>query len=83
MSFFLKASTIALQEYPIFNSVIDKNTHILQRNYIDISVAVASPNGLLVPVIRNCSGLNFADFEIELSNLGKKAKEGKITLEDM
>lgn len=83
MSFFLKASTIALQEMPVFNSVIEDGTHIVQRNYIDISVAVSSPTGLLVPVIRNCTTLNFAEFEIELANLGKKAKDGKITIEDM
>jgi len=82
MSFFLKASTLALQEMPVFNSVIEKD-HIVQRNYIDISVAVSSPTGLLVPVLRNCSSMNFADFEIELANLGKKAKDGKIALEDM
>lgn len=82
MSFFLKASTIALQENPIINSVIQEN-NIITRNYIDISVAVASPTGLLVPVIRNCSSFGFADFEKTLSELGRKAKEGKIAIEDM
>lgn len=83
MGFFLRASTIALQEMPVFNSYIENNSQIVQRNYIDISVAVSSPTGLLVPVIRNCSGMNFAEFETELVNLGKKAKDGKITIEDM
>ena len=83
MSFFLKASTIALQEMPVFNSHIENNTHIVQKNYVDISVAVSSPTGLLVPVMRNCQNFSFADFELELSNLGKKAKEGKIAIEDM
>lgn len=83
MSFFLRASTIALMEMPVFNSVIENGTHVVQRNFVDISVAVASPNGLLVPVIRNCSNMNFADFELELSELGKKARENKITIEDM
>ena len=82
MSFFLKASTIALQEYPAVNSVI-QGDNIIYRNYIDISVAVASPTGLLVPVIRNCSSMNFADFEINLNQLGKKARDGKIAIEDM
>jgi 2-oxoglutarate dehydrogenase E2 component (dihydrolipoamide succinyltransferase) len=82
MGFFLKASTIALQENPAVNSVIQEN-NIINRNYIDISVAVASPTGLLVPVIRNCSSLGFADFELTLADLGKKAKDGKITIEDM
>lgn len=83
MGFFLRASTIALQEMPVFNSYIENNSQIVQRNYIDISVAVSSPTGLLVPVIRNCSGMNFAEFETELANLGKKARDGKITIEDM
>lgn len=82
MSFFLKASTIALEENPIINSNIQDNS-IITKNYIDISVAVASPTGLLVPVIRNCSSLGFADFEKTLSDLGKKARDGKIAIEDM
>ena len=63
MSFFLKAATLALQEYPIVNSVIDGN-EIIKRNFIDISVAVATPNGLLVPVLRNCQAMKFHDFEL-------------------
>ncbi len=82
MSFFLKASTIALHEFPAVNSVIKENT-IVTRNFIDISVAVASPTGLLVPIIRNCSSLGFADFEKTLAELGKKARDGKIAIEDM
>ena len=62
MSFFLKAATLALTEYPIVNSVIDGN-EIVKRNYIDISVAVATPTGLLVPVLRNCQSMKFHDFE--------------------
>jgi len=82
MSFFLKASTIALQEMPVVNSVIEDN-HILEREFIDISVAVAAPKGLLVPVIRNCERLNFADFEKTLRDLAIAARENKLTLEDM
>lgn len=63
MSFFLKAATLALQEYPIVNSVIDGN-NIVKRNFVDISVAVATPTGLLVPVLRNCQNMKFHDFEI-------------------
>ena len=63
MSFFLKAATLALQEYPIVNSVIDGN-NIVKRNFVDISVAVATPTGLLVPVLRNCQNLKVHDFEI-------------------
>lgn len=82
MSFFLKASTIALQENPAVNAVIQDNK-IINRNYVDISVAVASPSGLLVPVIRNCSSMGFADFELTLADLSKKARDNKITIEDM
>lgn len=63
MSFFLKAATLALQEYPIVNSVIDGN-NIVKRNFIDISVAVATPTGLMVPVLRNCQNMKFHDFEL-------------------
>ena len=62
MSFFLKATVLALQEYPVVNSVIDGN-EIIRRNFIDISVAVATPTGLLVPVLRNCQNMKFHDFE--------------------
>lgn len=63
MSFFLKACTLALQAYPQVNSTIDGN-QIVKRNFIDLSVAVATPTGLLVPVIRNCQDMKFHDFEL-------------------
>lgn len=59
MSFFIKAATMALNDQPIINSVID-GKEIIYRDYVDISVAVATPNGLLVPVLRNCETKNFA-----------------------
>jgi len=62
MSFFIKASVNALQEIPSVNAVIDGN-EIVYRDYVDISVAVATPAGLLVPVLRNCESLSFADIE--------------------
>lgn len=62
MSAFLRASTQALKEQPIVNAVID-GTDIVYRDFIDISVAVSAPHGLVVPVIRNCQGLGYADFE--------------------
>ena len=62
MSFFLKAATLALQEYPVVNSAIDGN-QVVKRNYIDISVAVATPTGLLVPVLRDCQNMKFHNFE--------------------
>lgn len=61
MSFFLKACTLALQEYPVVNSSIE-NDEIIKRNFIDISVAVATPTGLLVPVLRDCQKMKFHDF---------------------
>ena len=62
MSFFLKASAAALQNQPIVNAVID-GKEILYRDYVDISVAVATPNGLMVPVLRNVEKQSFADVE--------------------
>lgn len=82
MSFFLKASTMALQELPIVNSVID-GTDIIHRDYIDISVAVATPTGLMVPVIRNCETKSLSDFEIILRDLSVMAKTNSIKIEDM
>jgi 2-oxoglutarate dehydrogenase E2 component (dihydrolipoamide succinyltransferase) len=82
MSFFLRASAIALTEMPIVNSVID-GTDIIHRDYIDISVAVATPNGLMVPVLRNCESKSLADFELSLRDLSVAARENKIKIEDM
>ena len=62
MSFFVKAAVMALQDQPIVNAVINGD-EIIYRNYCDISVAVATPSGLLVPVLRNCESLSFADIE--------------------
>lgn len=63
MSFFIKAAVAAMQEHPIVNAVID-GTNMVQRNFIDISVAVATPTGLMVPVLRNCQQLKFHEIEI-------------------
>lgn len=82
MSFFLKAATTALMEFPVINSVIEGND-ILYRDYIDISVAVATPTGLMVPVIRNCETKSLADFELILRDLSIKARDNKINVEDM
>jgi len=82
MSGFLKASTIALKDQPIVNAVIE-GKDIVYRDFVDISVAVSTPKGLVVPVLRNCQEMEMMDFERELVALGSKAKEGKITLEDM
>ena len=82
MSGFLKASTIALRDQPVVNAVID-GTDIVYRDFVDISVAVSTPKGLAVPVLRNTQTMEMLDLERELAALGVKAREGKVTLEDM
>jgi 2-oxoglutarate dehydrogenase E2 component (dihydrolipoamide succinyltransferase) len=77
MSAFVRAATAALQEQPVVNAVID-DKDMLYRDFVDISVAVSTPTGLVVPVIRNCQDLGFADIEKELANLAVKARDGKI-----
>lgn len=75
---------MALKEVPAINAVIDDNTkEIVYRNYVDISVAVASPTGLVVPVLRNCEDMSFADVEKNIAMYGKKAKEQTLALEEM
>lgn len=82
MSVFLKASAYALQDQPVVNAVIDGN-EIVYRDYVDISVAVATPKGLVVPVIRNVESMNYADIELAMAALGEKARKGQIAIEDM
>nr|XP_050860923.1 dihydrolipoyllysine-residue succinyltransferase component of 2-oxoglutarate dehydrogenase complex, mitochondrial [Vespula vulgaris] len=82
MSPFIAASSYALKDQPVVNAVID-GTDIVYRDYVDISVAVATPKGLVVPVIRSVENKNFADIEIALAALGDKARKGKISVEDM
>lgn len=84
MSAFVRASSSALQEIPAVNGVIDDSTNeIVYRNYVDVSVAVASPNGLVVPVLRNTEKMTFADVEKTIGEYGRKAKEGTLALEEM
>lgn len=84
MSAFVKASTAALMELPAVNAFIDDGTkEIVYRNYCDVSVAVASPAGLVVPVLRNAESMSFAGVEKQIAVYGKKAKEGQLALEDM
>jgi 2-oxoglutarate dehydrogenase E2 component (dihydrolipoamide succinyltransferase) len=82
MSAFAKAAAYALQDQPVVNAVID-GQEIIYRDYVDISVAVATPKGLVVPVIRNVERMNFADVEMALSALGEKARKGNLAVEDM
>lgn len=82
MSFFVKAATHALQAEPAVNAVI-QGDEIVYRDYVDISVAVASPTGLVVPVLRNCHRMTLADVERTIAEYGTKAKNGTIAIEDM
>jgi len=84
MSAFVRAATSALQEIPAVNAVIDDATNeIVYRNYVDVSVAVASPTGLVVPVLRNTEKMGFADVEKAIAHFSKKAKDNALALEDM
>ena len=84
MSAFVKAATAALQEIPAVNAYIDEETQeIVYREFCDISVAVASPAGLVVPVLRNTEHMSFADVERNIALYGQKAKEGSLSLDDM
>jgi len=82
MSAFVKASTYALLRSPNVNAYLDGN-EIVYRNFVDVSVAVSTPTGLVVPVLRNTEGMTFAGVENAISQLGVKARKGGITLEDM
>ncbi|KAF5357649.1 hypothetical protein D9758_007541 [Tetrapyrgos nigripes] len=82
MSAFAKACCLALKEIPAANASIEGD-EIVYRDYVDLSVAVATPKGLVTPVVRNAEGMNFVDVEKEIAALGKKARDNKLTLEDM
>ncbi|MBS1736109.1 MAG: 2-oxoglutarate dehydrogenase complex dihydrolipoyllysine-residue succinyltransferase [Bacteroidetes bacterium] len=82
MSFFTKACCFALQEWPAVNSRID-GENIITHEYCDISIAVSSPKGLVVPVIRNAESLSMAEIEKEVVQLAVKARESKLTIEEM
>jgi len=82
MSFFVKATVKALQLIPQINAQIEGD-EIIQNNFYDIGVAVGGPKGLLVPVVRNCDQLSFAEIEKEIINYAKKVRDGKIAIEDL
>lgn len=82
MSFFTKACTIALMEWPSVNAYIDGDA-LLYHEYADISIAVSAPKGLVVPVIRNAESLSMAEIEAEVVNLATKARNNKLTMEEM
>lgn len=82
MSFFTKACTMALKEWPAVNAQLDENEMIF-NDYVDMSIAVSSPKGLVVPVIRNAEKLNFNEVEAEVIRLAKKARDGKLSIDEM
>ena len=82
MSFFVKACIIGLKNYPAVNAEI-QGDEIVYKNYYNISIAVGTDKGLVVPVVRNSDELSFAEIEKNISSLGQKARDGKITIEDL
>ncbi len=82
MGFFVKAACAALQKFPILNASVDGND-IVYHGFIDIGIAVGSPRGLVVPIIRNADQLTIAEIEKQIADFGTKAKDGKISIEDL
>jgi len=82
MSFFVKAAVAALKKYPVLNASVDGND-IVYHGYFDIGIAVGSPRGLVVPIIRNADQLTFAEIEKTIADFGVRAREGKIMLEEL
>jgi len=82
MSFFVKAAVHALKKFPVLNASVDGND-IVYHGYFDIGIAVGSPRGLVVPILRNADQMSFADIEKKIAEFGAKAKDGKLGIEDM
>jgi 2-oxoglutarate dehydrogenase E2 component (dihydrolipoamide succinyltransferase) len=82
MSFFVKAAVAALKKYPVLNASVDGND-IVYHGYFDIGIAVGSPRGLVVPILRNADQMTFADIEKKIAEYGTKAKDGKLSLEEL
>jgi 2-oxoglutarate dehydrogenase E2 component (dihydrolipoamide succinyltransferase) len=82
MSFFVKAAVHALKKFPVLNASVD-GSDIVYHGYFDIGIAVGSPRGLVVPILRNADQMSFADIEKKIAEFGKKAAEGKLGMEDM
>ncbi len=82
MSFFAKAAALALKDVPAVNAQIEGD-EIVYHDYVDLSVAVSAPNGLVVPVVRSIDQMSFAEIELAIAGYGKKAKEGTLTMADM
>lgn len=82
MGFFVKAACAALQKFPILNASVDGND-IVYHGYIDIGIAVGSPRGLVVPILRNADQMSIADIEKKIAEFGAKAKDGKLSIEEL
>src|SRR2546422_527186 len=82
MSFFVKASVHALKRYPVVNASID-GTDIVYHGYFDTGIAVGSPRGLVVPILRDADRMSFADIEKRIADFGKRSQEGKLTIEEL
>lgn len=82
MSFFVKAAVHALKKFPMINASVDGND-IVYHGYFDIGIAVGSPRGLVVPILRNADQMSFADIEKKIAEYGQKAKDGKLGIEEM
>jgi 2-oxoglutarate dehydrogenase E2 component (dihydrolipoamide succinyltransferase) len=82
MSFFVKAAVHALKRYPVVNASID-GTDIVYHGYFDIGVAVGSPRGLVVPILRDTDRMSFAEIEKKIGDFGKRAQDGKLAIEEL
>ncbi|CAN5725102.1 2-oxoglutarate dehydrogenase complex dihydrolipoyllysine-residue succinyltransferase [soil metagenome] len=82
MSFFVKAAVHALKKYPVINASVDGND-VVYHGYFDIGIAVGSPRGLVVPILRNADQMSFADIEKKIAEYGQKARDGKLGIEEM
>ncbi len=82
MSFFVKAAVAALKKYPVLNASVDGND-IVYHGYFDIGIAVGSPRGLVVPILRDADQMSFADIEKKIAEFGQKAKDGKLSLDEL
>lgn len=82
MSFFVKAAVHALKKYPVLNASVDGND-IVYHGYFDIGIAVGSPRGLVVPILRNADQMSFADIEKKIAEFGQKARDGKLGIDEM
>ncbi len=82
MSFFVKAAVAALKKFPVINASVDGND-IVYHGYFDIGIAVGSPRGLVVPILRNADQMSFADIEKKIAEYGQKAKDGKLSLDEL